>query len=273
MRFHVSLRNMGRQSTPEILLACAQAAEAAEIFDGAFVVDHLLIPPEQAEGSGGRYLEALVTLAFLAGATSRIRLGVSVLIAPYRPPLLTAKQVATIQELSGNRLVLGVGVGWMDAEFRALGVPRGRRGALTDEMLETLHRAFSSDVIEVNGQKLIFAPRPPRPPIWVGGRSEKAVDRAARWGDAYHPIAIRDEDLRERAKRLHDLAAGLGRPTPSIALYAPFDGNAQAAIDRLGELREMDVEDVVIAFGRYTDAEDFKDKVGCFKEEVFSAIA
>jgi len=268
MRYHVSLRNMGSQATAETLLACARAAEDSGVFEGAFVVDHLFIPPEESEGSGGRYLEALATLAFLAGATSRIRIGVSVLIAPYRPALLTAKQIATIQELSGGRLILGVGVGWMDAEFRALGVPRGRRGALTDALLHTIHDAFANDVIESNGQKVIFSPRPPRPPIWVGGRGEKAVERAARYGDAYHPIAIRDEDLRARAGRLREAALALGRPVPAIALYAPFDGSVDQLVDRLGEMKDLGVDDAVIAFGRYAGAEGFRDKVARFAEDV-----
>lgn len=273
MRFHASLRNMGSQATADTLVACARAAEESGVFEGAFVVDHLFIAPDESEGSGGRYLEALSTLAFLAGATSRIRIGVSVLIAPYRPALLTAKQVATIQELSGGRLILGVGVGWMDAEFRALGVPRQRRGALTDALLETIHDAFANDVIEVNGQKVIFSPRPARPPIWIGGRGEAAVERAARYGDAYHPIAIRDEDLRERKAMLEAEAARFGRPVPSLALYAPFEGDVPAAVDRLGELRALGVDDVVVAFGRTHGAEEFKERLRCYAEEVVPGFA
>ncbi len=97
--------------------------------------DHLCIPPDQTEGSGGRYLDVLATLAFLAGATDRIRLGVSVLVLPYRPAVLTAKQIATIQELSGDRMILGVGVGWMKPEFDALGVDLKKRGAISTETL------------------------------------------------------------------------------------------------------------------------------------------
>src|SRR6185312_1554946 len=115
MRYGIAIRNMGPQSTHATILACAKSAEQLG-FDAVFVSDHLCIPPDQTEGSGGRYLDVLATLAFLAGATQRIRLGVSVLVLPYRPPVLTAKQVATIQELSGGRMILGVGVGWMKSE-------------------------------------------------------------------------------------------------------------------------------------------------------------
>src|SRR5256712_4198305 len=134
MKLGLYLRNMGPQSTRATLLECARAAEAAGI-DDLWVADHIAIPPDDAEGSGGRYLDPLATLAFLAGATTRIGLGTGVLVLPYRPALPTAKWVATIQELSGGRLLFGVGVGWMPAEFRALGVERSRRGKIADTTL------------------------------------------------------------------------------------------------------------------------------------------
>ena len=113
MKIGVTLRNMGPQSSPEVLLEGAQVAEAAGI-ESLWITDHIAIPPDDAQGSNGRYLDPLVTLAVLAGATSRIGLGTGVLILPYRPPLPTAKQVATLQELSSDRLLLGVGIGWID---------------------------------------------------------------------------------------------------------------------------------------------------------------
>src|SRR5271167_4234610 len=145
MKFAVAIRNMGPQSNRVTIRACARMAEQAG-FDALFVSDHLCIPPDQTEGSGGRYLDVLATLAFIAGATEKIRLGVSVLVVPYRPAVLTAKQVATIQELSGERMILGVGVGWMRREFEALGVDPRERGALTTETLSVIHHLFSADV-------------------------------------------------------------------------------------------------------------------------------
>ena len=123
MDIGVTIRNMGDQSTADLVLACARAAESAGM-ESVWVTDHVAIPPDDAEGSGGRYLDTLTTLAWLGGATERIKLGSGVLILPYRPKLPTARQVATLQELTGERLILGVGAGWMDAEFRALGVER-----------------------------------------------------------------------------------------------------------------------------------------------------
>src|SRR5436190_13084363 len=134
MKLGLYIRNMGPQSTRQTLLDCARAAEQAGV-DHLWVADHVAIPPDQAEGSGGRYLDPLATLAFLAAATTRIGLGTGVLVLPYRPPLATAKWIATIQELSGDRVMLGVGVGWMEPEFRAVGTPFGARGRTTDETL------------------------------------------------------------------------------------------------------------------------------------------
>src|SRR5438132_6415666 len=179
LKLGMYVRNMGPQSTRPTLLACARAAEAAGI-DDLWVTDHIAIPPDDAEGSDGRYLDPLATLAFLAGVTTRVGLGTSVLVVPYRPPLPTAKLVSTVQELSGGRLLLGVGVGWMAAEFRALGIDLGRRGRITDETLGFLDRCFADDVVEANGQPFLFRPRPTRPPLFIGGAPPHAFRRAVR---------------------------------------------------------------------------------------------
>ena len=146
MKLGVMIRNMGPASTRDVVAAAARAADAAPGVSAVWVVDHIAIPPDDAEGSGGRYLDPLASLAYLAGITTRVELGVAVLVLPYRPALPTAKWVATIQELSGGRLLLGVGVGWMEAEFRALGVDRKRRGRITDDTLAFLDACFADDV-------------------------------------------------------------------------------------------------------------------------------
>src|SRR5947209_8917288 len=169
MQLGVVLRNMGAQSTRETLVAAARAADALSAVADLWVADHIAIPPDDAEGSDGRYLDPLATLAFLAGVTTRVGLGTSVLVVPYRPPLPTAKVVATVQELSGGRLLLGVGVGWMAAEFRALGIDPRRRGPITDQTLTFINRCFAADAVEANGQPFLFRPRPPAPPLFIGG--------------------------------------------------------------------------------------------------------
>src|SRR5262245_32988170 len=168
MELGVAVRSMGPQSQRDVLLACVRAAERAGLAD-VWVQDHLAIPPDDAEGSGGRYLDPLTALAWLAGQVPRIGLGTGVLNLPYRPALPTAKAIATVQELSASRLRLGVGLGWMEAEFRALGVPRAQRGRIADETLASLHACFAGDGVRANSQDFLFLPRPARPPIYVGG--------------------------------------------------------------------------------------------------------
>ena len=147
MKLGAVIRAMGPASTAETIRACAQAVEAVGL-DECWVVDHVAIPPDDAEGSEGRYLDPLTALAWIAGTTERIGIGTAILNLPYRPPLPTAKAIATVQELSGGRLRLGVGVGWMEAEFRALEVDRSRRGALSDDVLAFLHECFANDEVE-----------------------------------------------------------------------------------------------------------------------------
>ncbi len=217
MKLGVHLRVMGPQSTPALLQECARAAEELGL-DELWVADHIAIPPDDAEGSGGRYLDPLATLAFLAAATQRIGLGTAVLNLPYRPALPTAKWVATIQELSGGRLRLGVGLGWMEAEFRALGVSRKRRGAITDDTLEFLQRAFAADEMEANNQRFLFLPRPKRPPIFIGGAAPHALRRAVRYGDGWMPMSGDPEPLRPQIAELRRLAEEAGRDAPEVVV-------------------------------------------------------
>ncbi|HVP27535.1 MAG TPA: TIGR03619 family F420-dependent LLM class oxidoreductase [Myxococcota bacterium] len=260
MHLGIVVRNMGLQSTRETVAACARAAEAAGL-DDAWVVDHVAIPPDDAEGSGGRYLDPLTTLAFLAGVTSRIGLGTAVLILPYRPALPTAKTIATLQELSGGRLRLGAGVGWMEPEFRALGVPRARRGAIADETLAFLRRCFDGagpdDVVEANGQPFLFRPRPKAPPIYVGGAPPHALARAVRFGDGWMPMAASPEKLRAPIAELQRLAAEAKRgPLEVVAMSRlPLEEPGRAR-DDLATLSQLGVTRFVHA-ERYDDASSF----------------
>ncbi|MEE2777350.1 MAG: TIGR03619 family F420-dependent LLM class oxidoreductase, partial [Acidobacteriota bacterium] len=219
MKLGILLRNSGPTSTPEVVRGCARAADDAGL-DSLWVNDHIAIPPDDADGSGGRYLDPLATLAFAAGATRRIGLGVGVLVLPYRPPLPTAKWIATIQELSEGRLLLGVGVGWMEPEFRALGVDRRRRGRDTDELLDFLATCFAEDRVERNGQPFLFLPRPARPPIFVGGGPAHAFRRIVTWGDGRMPMGADVGKLAPKIAQLRDMCHEASRPTPEAITFA-----------------------------------------------------
>jgi len=257
MKLGLTLRNMGPQSARPTLLECARAAEAAGI-DDLWVADHIAIPPDQSEGSGGRYLDPLATLAFLAAVTTRIGLGTGVLVLPYRPALATAKWVATIQELSDGRLLLGVGVGWMEAEFRAVGVPKARRGALTDATLEFLRRCFAADEVQANGQPFLFLPRPARPPIFVGGGAPQALRRAIRFGDGWMPMAGGDpEPLRASITELRAAAAAAGQPPPEVVVMTTLaTDDPPRAAEQVRALAGVGATRVVHAW-RYPDAAAF----------------
>jgi probable F420-dependent oxidoreductase len=250
------IRNMGPLSDRATILAVARSAEEAGV-DDLWVADHIAIPPDNAEGSGGRYLDPLATLAFVAGATTRINLGTGVLVLPYRPPLATAKWVATIQELSAGRLLFGVGVGWMEAEFRATGARYERRAAITDETLEFILRCFAADEVEANGQRFLFKPRPARPPIIVGGAPPHVLRRIVRYGDGWMPIGGSADALRAPIAELTSMAAAAGKPPPIVTTMTtlPLDDPPRAA-DQVSALRAVGVTGVVHAW-RYPDADAF----------------
>jgi probable F420-dependent oxidoreductase len=146
--------------------------------------------------------------------TRRVLLGTSVYLLALRHPLLAAKQAVSLDRLSDGRLVLGVGVGWLESEFAALGVPYRQRGRRTDEaiaMLKTLCGPDSAD----------FLPKPvqrPHPPLWIGGRSDAALRRAARAGDAWHPSHLTVDELRRQIPALHAECERAGRPPDEVAV-------------------------------------------------------
>jgi probable F420-dependent oxidoreductase len=256
MEIGLNVRNMGPQSTRGLLVDCAHAAEQAGI-DHLWVADHIAIPPDQAEGSGGRYLDPLATLSFLAAVTDRIRLGAGVLVLPYRPPFATAKWVATIQELSGGRFLFGVGAGWMKAEFKIVGAPLERRGAITDETLEFVHRCFAADEVEEMGQRFLFLPRPKRPPIYVGGAGPAVLRRAARFGDGWMPIGGDPAKLAPSIGELTKLFADAGKPAPEVIAVTtlPLE-DPEKATDRARALVQAGVT-ALVHTSRYGTAAEF----------------
>jgi probable F420-dependent oxidoreductase len=265
---------MGPQSTRVTIRSCAAAAESLG-YDAVFVSDHLCIPPDQTEGSGGRYLDVLTTLAYLAGAMERIRLGISVLVVPYRPAVLTAKQVSTIQELSGGRMILGVGVGWMKPEFDALGVDKRRRGRITDETLRILRHLFTHEASPYKGDMVsfpafVFAPRPAPPEIWIGGNGEKAMARVIEFGDGWHPMMPADQ-LKSAVATLKQKLAGPKSSKIEIVVRRgmSFD-DISGARAKLDAERDAGATYFILDLGRYPSEKEFATQAETFMQKVAS---
>jgi alkanesulfonate monooxygenase SsuD/methylene tetrahydromethanopterin reductase-like flavin-dependent oxidoreductase (luciferase family) len=206
VKIGVNVPNFGPGTNPGVLRRWAQLAEGLG-FDLLMVSDHLVITPDVAELYPAPFYEPFTTLAWLAGLTSRIRLGTTVLIVPYRHPLLMARMAANLSRLSEGRLVLGVGVGWARQEFSALGVPFEQRGKLTDDHLRAMRAAWDSEADSLADPI----------PIWVGGNSDAGLRRAVRLGDAWHPLGITLPWLREALDRIAAAAAEQQRPVPALA--------------------------------------------------------
>jgi alkanesulfonate monooxygenase SsuD/methylene tetrahydromethanopterin reductase-like flavin-dependent oxidoreductase (luciferase family) len=206
---------IGTGATPPVIAAAALAEELE--FDAAWVGDHLVCP---APG-----LDAPACLAAAAAVTSRIGLGFSVMLLGLRPPAWAAKQLSTIDALSGGRLLLGVGVGGeFPEEFAAAGVPVNQRGARLDESLVLLPDLLCGRPVRHEGRTLSVTAPPllpamaAPPPIYIGGRGEAALRRAARFGDRWLPMWLTPERVVERREQLAELADAEGRPVPGTAL-------------------------------------------------------
>lgn len=255
MQIGVTLRNMGPQSDVGTFRSCALLAETAG-FESLWITDHIAIPPDDAQGSGGRYLDPLVSLAVIAGATSRIKLGTGVLILPYRPALPVAKQIATLQELSGERLLLGVGIGWMDAEFNALGLDRHRRGQMSDEILAFINRCFADDVMIANGQSFLFKPRPTKPVILIGGRAPHALERAVRYADGWLPMSNDPSELAGQIRIYWELCKAAGKPEGQVSVMTSLRmKDRSACLARIHEFRDAGADRLICGIGYETTAE------------------
>jgi probable F420-dependent oxidoreductase len=273
MKYGIAIRNMGPQATAQTIRACVSTAEQLG-YDSVVVSDHLCIPPDQTEGSGGRYLDVLAALAFIAGASERIRLGISVLVLPYRPAVLTAKQTATIQELSGGRMILGVGVGWMAPEFEALGVERKLRGKISDETLRVLRHLFTREAEAYHGERVnfpafVFAPRPACPPIWVGGNGPAALRRTIEFGDGWHPM-LPAEKLQPALKELKDRlrAAGRSGDIEVIVRRGLRLDDIEGAKAKVRAEIEAGATYYILDLGRYADEREFAAKAETFMTKV-----
>jgi probable F420-dependent oxidoreductase len=224
MRVGVNLLNFGPGASPESLAGWAQLAETLG-YHLVMISDHVAMTPDVVARYPAPFYDPFVTLAWLARGTTRVELGTTVVILPYRHPLHTARLAANVDRLSGGRFILGVGVGWATQEFQALGVPFERRGARSNDYLGAIKTAWTSDPASYAGPFVSFrdvhtGPRPvrsPHPPIWVGGASDAALRRAVCLGDAWHPIRVRLPWLRDTGlPRLREIAETEGRPLPAL---------------------------------------------------------
>jgi len=217
VKFGIALPNFGKYADSHSISTVARAAERLG-YGSVWVSEHIVVPKGH-RGFGTVFYEPLTTLAYVAASTSTVSLGTSVLVLPLRNPLVLAKSLSTLDQISGGRLILGVGAGWLEEEFRALGVPFGKRGAVTDEYIEVLKALFASAEPEFEGDYfrfggVVFDPIPiqkPRPPILVGGGSAAAIRRAARYGDGWHPVGMAPEELGERVALLDEELGRAGR--------------------------------------------------------------
>lgn len=243
MKFGISLINRGPLSTPDNLLGITRQAEARGLHS-VVISDHIVVPQETTHNypyhpqghfpvaDAHDYYEPVATLAFLAGATSRIRIGTSVLIISYRNPIVTAKMCATADALSGGRVFLGIGTGWWEAEYRALGIPThfAERGARTDEYMQIFRNLWTEERPEFSGEfhqysNIDCSPKPVQAggiPLIIGGHTRRALRRTAELGDGWHPIGLRapagltPEELRGKRDELDRMCEERGRDPASV---------------------------------------------------------
>ena len=225
IRLGLNVPNFGPATTPGSLRSWIEFAEETG-YSLAMMSDHVAPTPDVTATYPAPFYDPFTTLSWLASVTTRLSLGTSVAILPYRHPLLTARMSANLDQFTGGRFVLGVGSGWSEIEFGALGVSFAERGRITDEFLSVITRAWTEPCLSFEGEHVRFqdvatgpAPaRRPHPPLWVGGMGDAAIRRAARFGDAWHAVNPgRDWLQRVALPLLADAAACMGRPTPSLS--------------------------------------------------------
>jgi probable F420-dependent oxidoreductase len=282
MKFGVFLPISGRAAGPDTLREAARSAET-QGFDAVWSADRVvtpwqintsypysennqfIVPPDRP------FLDSLTCLAFLAGCTDRITLGISVLVLPYRHPLYWARVAASIEQLSRGRLIMGVGVGWMQEEFEALRVSFKDRGRMTDEQLQILSSLWTEEHVSFNGQfyrfqDLAFYPKPIHIPIWVGGEGVSAHRRAARYGDAWFPyfVKITPQELKGAYDNVQRFAVEAGREPEQVRLTCcrpievtrnavPQDesslrGNPEQLVEALKAYDKIGVEHLALQF-------------------------
>lgn len=237
MKLGLNLLNYGPGTTPESLLSWVRFAEESG-FALVMISDHIAVAPEVQALYPVPFYDPYTTITWLAAQTSRLEFGTSVTVLPYRHPLQTARVGANLAHFTGGRFVLGVGSGWSEQEYAALGVPFERRGAITDEYLAAIVDAWRNDITSSPGpyapyDAIYTGPRPdPSPPVWVGGASRAAIRRAIQFGDAWHPINPHPKFLRDKGMPLlHRAASEAGVAVPALCPRIRAHPTAERADD------------------------------------------
>jgi probable F420-dependent oxidoreductase len=241
MKLGICLPHYGRPIEVGRLLDVARRAEARGL-DSIWVTDHVIVPRDMAIIYRDAMLDPLAVLPWLCGVTERIMIGTSVIILPYRSPLPVAKLLASVDVLSGGRLIFGAGIGWMEEEFAALGVPIRERASRTDEALALIAKVWTDEYPEMETRYhrlhgLKASPLPlqkPRPPIWIGGGSDGAFRRTARLADGWHASAADHAAFGQgvaAVRRYWAEAGRTGEPELSFRVSLLVDGVHHPAAD------------------------------------------
>jgi probable F420-dependent oxidoreductase len=241
MKLGICVPHYGRPIEVGRILDVVRHAEARGL-DSVWVTDHVVVPHDAGVIYHDHMLDPLAMLPWLAGITERIALGTSVVILPYRSPIPVAKLLASVDVLSGGRLIVGVAIGWLEGEFDALGVPFRERASRSDEALELMRALWTEERPALTTRRhrladLQVSPMPlqkPRPPLWIGGSSDGAFRRVARLGDGWHASSMtvdtyrlgRDSVLRHWKEAGRD-----GQPAWSLRIPILLDGVHRAAVD------------------------------------------
>ncbi|MEY2478163.1 MAG: hypothetical protein QOG87_3478 [Actinomycetota bacterium] len=285
MDFGIIFANVGPAVQPEHAAALAQLAEENG-FDSLWTVEHVLVPADYTSeypySPNGKMPgpeespipDPLVWLTYVGAVTKRIKLATGVLILPQRNPLVLAKEVATLDVLSGGRVMLGVGVGWLREEFDAIGVPFEERGARTDEYVAAMRALWTEDEATFKGQFTSFEraksfPKPVRGtvPIVVGGHTKPAARRAGRLGDGFFPAKTSPDELADLLDEMRKAAKDAGRDGDAIEVTA----GGSMDVDGIKRFADLGVSRIVIPPLGF-DVETLKAQLGNFADNVIAKV-
>jgi len=240
MEFGICIPHYGKPIDIQKILETVRRAEELG-FDSIWVTDHILVPQTLEIIYRDNMLDPLALLNYVAAITRRVKIGTSVIILPYRNPIVMAKMLATTDQLSGGRLIFGAAVGWMEPEFAALRAPFADRGAYSDECLRLIKTLWTQEKVSFEGRYFAFtdmqaSPRPlqqPHPPIWVGGNSPRARRRLAEFGDGWHATAMPLDELKAGIADVRNkwsLRGRTGAPAFSMRIPCSIEGVSQEVL-------------------------------------------